>query len=72
MNYRLCNWIRFLFLMVRVMGGHIDGFIQMGIRVGIFYMGWMLLFLLVFYDINVIFFLLLGLNDGSKVNIGKV
>jgi hypothetical protein len=70
MGDRLCNRFRFLFLMVRVMGGHIDGFIQMGIRV--FKMGWVLVFLLVFYDINVIFFLLLGLNDGSKVNIGKV
>jgi hypothetical protein len=42
----------------------------MGIRV--FKMGWVLVFLLVFYDINVIFFLLLRLDNGSKVNIGKV
>jgi hypothetical protein len=70
MSDRLCNCIRFLFLMVSVMGGHIDGFIQMGIRV--LNMGWVLVFLLVFYDINVIFFLLLRLDNGSKVNIGKV
>jgi hypothetical protein len=66
----LSDYFHFLFLMVRVMGGHIDGFIQMGIRV--LNMGWVLVFLLVFYDINVIFFLLLGLDDGGKVNIGKV
>jgi hypothetical protein len=60
MGDRLGNWIRFLFLMVRVMGDHINRFIQMGIRV--FNMGRVLVFLLVFYDINVIFFLLLGLD----------
>ena len=60
------NSILFHFLMVRVVGSHFDGNILgilLDIRMEFSSMDRLLLLLLVIYDINVIFFFLLGFND---------